>query len=87
VWSNQPYNFDHLGMGLISLFVTVTLNGYKGKAGFVLDCRTAFVCVWGGGGCLQGPRQVSGVARALSRCLKCTAHKLMPQAVTASSLQ
>lgn len=32
VWSNQPYNFDHLGMALISLFVTVTLNGYKGDA-------------------------------------------------------
>eukprot|EP00882_Tetradesmus_deserticola_P020321 GHRQ01021939.1.p2 GENE.GHRQ01021939.1~~GHRQ01021939.1.p2 ORF type:complete len:274 (+),score=131.28 GHRQ01021939.1:201-1022(+) len=28
VWSNQPYNFDHLGLAMVSLFVTATLNGY-----------------------------------------------------------
>ncbi|KAF8072369.1 NaCP60E [Scenedesmus sp. PABB004] len=27
-WSNQPYNFDNLGMAMVSLFVTATLNGY-----------------------------------------------------------
>lgn len=32
-WSNLPYNFDNLGMGLMSLFVTATLNGYLGGAG------------------------------------------------------
>jgi len=32
-WKNPPYNFDNLGMGLMSLFVTVTLNGYLGGAG------------------------------------------------------
>lgn len=36
MWSNKPYNFDHLGMALVSLFVTVTLNGYLGEPR--LDC-------------------------------------------------
>lgn len=30
MWSNPPYNFDNLGMALVSLFVTATLNGYAG---------------------------------------------------------
>lgn len=30
-WKNQPYNFDNIGMALVSLFVTATLNGYTGK--------------------------------------------------------
>jgi hypothetical protein len=30
MWSNMTYNFDHLGMALISLFVVSTLNGYAG---------------------------------------------------------
>jgi hypothetical protein len=30
LWFNQPYNFDHLGMAMVSLFVTATLNGYTG---------------------------------------------------------
>lgn len=28
VWSTPPYNFDHLGNSLVSLFITSTLNGY-----------------------------------------------------------
>lgn len=32
IWSNPPYNFDNIGMALVSLFVTVTLNGYMGKS-------------------------------------------------------
>jgi hypothetical protein len=66
VWSNQPYNFDHLGMGLISLFVTVTLNGYKGKMEFVLELLTGFWwCGCGGVGVvaslLSGFRCYKGV--------------------------
>lgn len=30
-WTNAPYNFDNLGMALVSLFVTATLNGYTGE--------------------------------------------------------
>ncbi|WIA07983.1 hypothetical protein OEZ85_007455 [Tetradesmus obliquus] len=28
MWSNAPYTFDHLGMAMVSLFITATLNGY-----------------------------------------------------------
>jgi hypothetical protein len=28
-WSNAAFNFDHLGMGMMSLFVVATLNGYS----------------------------------------------------------
>jgi hypothetical protein len=42
VWSNPPYNFDHLGMALVSLFITVTLNGYAGTAALLLaGCQHA----------------------------------------------
>lgn len=43
IWSNPPYNFDNIGMALVSLFVTVTLNGYMG------GCR----CLGGGGGLIS----------------------------------
>ena len=29
VWSNAFYNFDHLGNALLTLFVTVTMNGWS----------------------------------------------------------
>lgn len=29
LWQNAPLNFDNVGNAIISLFVTVTLNGYK----------------------------------------------------------
>jgi hypothetical protein len=44
LWFNQPYNFDHLGMAMVSLFVTATLNGYTGgthaRRLFLLNTRT-----------------------------------------------
>jgi hypothetical protein len=38
VWFNQPYNFDHLGMAMVSLFVTATLNGYTGAVAWQAAC-------------------------------------------------
>jgi hypothetical protein len=29
LWDNAPFNFDHLGNAMISLFVVATLNGYS----------------------------------------------------------
>lgn len=34
MWSNAPYTFDHLGMAMVSLFITATLNGYTGVVGY-----------------------------------------------------
>jgi hypothetical protein len=38
VWSNEPYNFDHLGMAMVSLFITATLNGYTGALQAMARC-------------------------------------------------
>jgi hypothetical protein len=43
LWSNQPYNFDHLGMAMVSLFVTATLNGYTGARQLALVTSHALV--------------------------------------------
>lgn len=29
MWANSYYNFDHLGNALTSLFITLTIDGYK----------------------------------------------------------
>lgn len=69
-WTNAPYNFDHLGMALISLFVTVTLNGYMGE-GPKVKLAHVCVCVWGAGGRGVGGQRCRGCLSYCYSRLRC----------------